>query len=135
MVADHGGPRCLRLANGPVSAAKSAGYRSNVSTGLTPAQTRAFLNLSRFYRSGKRAAQLFGRLQRELDCDPRARPERGVHEIDGDGLFQQSVVRVVVGHHRMGQSEPPVTALAGAGRADDLDDRGAHAVAYAARCF
>ena len=87
----------------------------------------ALLDFGRRYRPGQRAAQLFGRFQRDLDRGPRARSERGVHEIDVDRIFEQSVVRVVVGHHRMGQIEPPVTALAGAVRADDLDDRGAHA--------
>ena len=91
------------------------------------AQTGAFLDLGRRYRPGERAAQLLGRFQRQLDRDPRARPQRAVHEIDRDRLFQQSVVRVVVGHHRVGQLEPPVLALAGAVGADDLDDRGAHA--------
>ena len=37
------------------------------------------------------------------------------------------MVRVVVGHDRISQIEPPVTALAGARRADDLDDRRTHA--------
>src|SRR4051812_19646963 len=89
-------------------------------------QTCAFLDLSRCYCPGKRVAQLSGRLQCELHCDPRTGPERGVHKIYRNGLFQERVVRVVVGHHRMGQIEPPVTALAGAVGADDLDNRGAH---------
>src|SRR5579864_2047145 len=102
---------------------------------LGVAQTSAFLDLGLRYRPGKGAGELLGRFQGELDGDPRARIERGVDEIDGDRLFQDGVVRVVVGHHRVGQTEPPVTALAGAGRGDDLDDRGAHAGSYLARCL
>src|SRR5437762_6153005 len=98
-------------------------------------QACAFLDLGRCYRPGERAAQLFGRLQRDLDGDPRARSERGVHEIDIDGIFVQGVMRVVVRHDRMGHIKPPVTALAGAVGADDLNDRGAHLGVYLAKCF
>src|SRR5438132_8657434 len=110
----------------PVSGEASRN-RSNLRLALRSPQTCAFLNLSRRYRPGKRAAQLLGRLQCEFDGDASPRPERRVHEIDRDRLFQESVVRMVVRHHRVGQLEPPVATLAGAVRADDLDDRGAHA--------
>ena len=102
---------------------------------LRPAQTPSFLYVGGRDRPGKCDGQFLGRLQRELDRDPRGRPKLGVHEIDGDGLLQQGVVRMVVGHHRVSQIEPPVTALAGTARRGDLNDRGAHPRAYAARCF
>src|SRR5260370_848311 len=73
-----------------------------------------------------RGGQLCARRKGEFDGDPRLRPERGVHEVDGDRLLQDSMVRVVVRHHRVGQVEPPVATLPGAISADDLDDRGAH---------
>jgi len=95
----------------------------------------AFLDLGLRYRPGERTAQLLGRFQCELDGDPGTRAECGVHEIDRDRLFQQRVVRVVVGHHRMGQIEPPITALAGTVGADDLDNRGAHAGCVGRRLF
>ena len=126
MRASHNG--CRQPARND-SAARPPAARSGV------AQTMVFFDLGRCYRPRQRAAQLFGRLQRQLDCDPRVRSERAVHEIDIDGIFLQSVMRVVVGHDRMGQIEPPVIALAGAVGADDLNDRGAHARYYLARCF
>src|SRR3954447_7229449 len=113
---------------------KSFDAMNGMSSAARP-QACAFLDLGGGNRPGERAAQLFGRLQRNLDGDPRARSERGVHEIDIDGIFVQSVMRVVIRHDRMGHIEPPVTALAGAVSADDLNDRGAHLAVYLAKCF
>src|SRR4029077_10685179 len=91
------------------------------------AKPAAFLDLGGCYGPGQRAAQLFRRLQRELDGDPRAGPQGAVHKIDRDRLFQQGMVGMIVGYDRMGQLDPPVTSLAGTSRIDDLDDRRAHA--------
>src|ERR1700733_14702898 len=55
---------------------------------LRPAQTTGFLDLGGRDRPGKCDGQFLGRLQRELDRDPRGWPKLGVHEIDGDGLLQ-----------------------------------------------
>jgi hypothetical protein len=95
---------------------------------LLCASAPAFFDLGRSDRPRKRTAQRFRRLQREFHGDPGTRPERRVQEVDGDGLFQQSVMRVVVRHHGLCQIEPPVTALAGTARVDTLNDRGAHAL-------
>ena len=83
----------------------------------------------------QRGTQLFGRFQRQLDRHARRGPS---------AAFTKSMVMASSSKAWCGWSydttewvriEPPVTALAGAARADDLDDRGAHACAYAARCF
>jgi hypothetical protein len=63
---------------------------------LRSAQTPGLLDLGGRDRARKRDGQFLGRLQRELDRDPRGRPKLGVHEIDGNGLLQQGVVRVIV---------------------------------------
>lgn len=86
----------------------------------------AFLDIGLLDRPYQCRAELLGRVEGELDRDPRLGTERAVDEVDGDRLLQQGMVRVVVGHHRVGQLDPPVTRLAGAGGADDLDDRGTH---------
>ena len=87
----------------------------------------ALLDFGRRYRPGECAAERLGRCQGQLDGDPGTRPEGRVHKVDRDRLFQQRVVRVIVGHHRIGQLEPlAILAFAGAVSADDLDDRGAY---------
>src|SRR3974390_1155761 len=113
------------------SALKCYALPGLVRSPLRAAPAVAFLDLGCRDRPGESAAQLFGRLQCQLDGDPRTRPEGRVHEVDVDRLFQQGVMRVVVGHDRGGHFEPSVTPLARAGRLDDLDDRGAHLPAAA----
>ena len=51
----------------------------------------------------------------------RAGPEGRVDEVDGDGVFQQRVMRVVVRHHRARDRKPAVLADARAGRSDDFN--------------
>ena len=53
-------------------------------------------------------------------------PERRIDEVQGYRFFEQHVMRVVIGHHRRGDVEPPCPALTGTVRRYDLDNRCAH---------
>src|SRR5262245_15469972 len=92
-----------------------------------------------FVRRGDRLDERRGELargvERDLDRHPGARPEAGIHEVEGDRLLVEGVVRMVVRHHRVGEVEPATLALAGAFRPDDFNDGSAHAVRYFERCF
>src|SRR6516225_6903784 len=109
--------------------------RASLRQALGASRSCAFLNFGRGDRPDERAAKRLGGFEGQLSGCSRTRAEPLVHEIDGDRLLEQGVLRMVVRYHPVRQLEPSVLALTGALLGDDLNDRGTHPGPYLPKCF